>query len=65
MAARPICVSRGVHLGKIGPHLAELKNLRDLQIAYCDSSDEQRKQLAAALPKCRIEWDGGEIKPTK
>ncbi len=50
-----------------GPGLASLKQqpaLRELSLKKINVSAAIVQKLAAALPRCRIEWDGGVIKPT-
>ena len=44
--------------------LAAIKTLTRLTLAGCKLTPEGVKRLAAALPLCRIEWDGGVIEPT-
>ena len=44
--------------------LAEIKTLMNLWLKGCKLTPEGIKRLAAALPLCRIEWDGGVIEPT-
>jgi serine/threonine protein kinase len=45
-------------------HLEGLTRLRHLALANTKVSAAGVKKLAAALPQCRIEWDGGVIEPT-
>ena len=47
------------------PHLANFTNLKILTLKQTRISEKAVKQLAAALPECRIEWKGGVIEPTK
>ncbi len=44
--------------------LAAIKTLTHLTLKGCKLTPEGVKRLAAALPRCRIEWDGGVIEPT-
>lgn len=37
--------------------------LMDLSLRHTKVTEDRVKQLAAVLPKCRIEWDGGAIEP--
>ena len=46
-------------------HLAGLKHLRLLQAGRTKVTADGVKKLAAALPGCTIEWDGGTIEPKK
>jgi len=46
-------------------HLAALKNLVDLHAASTKVTAKGIADLAKALPKCRIQWDGGTIEPKK
>ncbi len=44
--------------------LAECPDLRRLQVQRTKVTEVGVKRLAAALPQCKIEWDGGVIEPT-
>jgi Leucine-rich repeat (LRR) protein len=44
-------------------HFGEMKNLRRLTLGMTKVTEAGVKQLAAALPLCKIEWDGGGIEP--
>ncbi len=44
--------------------IAAIKTLNHLTLKECKVTPEGVKRLAAALPLCRIEWDGGVIEPT-
>ena len=44
-------------------HLAGLAELRRLSLRQTAVSEAGVRKLSAALPKCRIEWDGGVIEP--
>lgn len=43
--------------------LASLPSLADLYVSNTKVTEAGVKKLAAALPKCRITWDGGVIEP--
>jgi hypothetical protein len=45
-------------------HLAKCKTLESLTFARMSFSEAARKKLAAALPSCKIKWDGEVIDPT-
>ena len=45
------------------PHLCGLTSLRSLTLQSTRVTTEGVKKLAAALPQCKIEWDGGVIEP--
>ncbi len=45
-------------------HLAECKKLTQLNLKETQVTEAGVKKLAAALPACKIEWDGGVIEPT-
>lgn len=51
--------------------LAKLKSLRYLDIVHNQGTNGTKitpagiEKLAAALPKCRIDWDGGVVEPRK
>ena len=44
-------------------HLENFDSLKTLQLKDTQVTEAGVKQLAVALPKCRIEWDGGVIEP--
>jgi hypothetical protein len=44
-------------------HLTGLKALQQLDLRGSKVTEAGVKKLAATLPKCRIEWDGGTIGP--
>ena len=44
-------------------HLRVAASLRKRFVAKSQVTAEGVKDLAATLPKCRIEWDGGVIEP--
>ncbi len=44
-------------------HLEVLTKLTELNVSHTKVTSEGVKKLAAALPKCKIEWDGGVIEP--
>jgi hypothetical protein len=44
-------------------HLKGMSTLRSLGIKATKVSEAGVRDLATALPKCRIEWDGGAIEP--
>ena len=46
-------------------HLSELNNLVSLDLRVSKVTAAGVQKLAKALPKCRIEWDGGTIEPAK
>jgi len=46
-------------------HLMGCKNLKVLQLQKTKVTAEGVKKFAAALPQCKIEWDGGVIEPKK
>jgi hypothetical protein len=46
-------------------HLAGLDNLTELHLTNTQVTDKGVEGLAKALPKCKIEWDGGVIKPVR
>ena len=43
--------------------LEALTNLQHVQVYQTKVSEEGVRKLAAALPRCRIRWDGGTIEP--
>jgi Leucine-rich repeat (LRR) protein len=43
--------------------LHDLESLKNLNVVKTKVTDPGIKNLAAALPSCRIEWDGGVIEP--
>lgn len=47
------------------PHLKPMQNMTLLKLQGTGVTEEGVRQLAAALPKCRIEWNGGVIEPTE
>jgi serine/threonine protein kinase/Leucine-rich repeat (LRR) protein len=44
-------------------HLKECKTLTGVQLKETKVTKEGIEKLSKALPKCRIEWDGGTIEP--
>jgi formylglycine-generating enzyme required for sulfatase activity/WD40 repeat protein/serine/threonine protein kinase len=44
-------------------HLCELKTLQIVQLNATKVTEAGVKKLSAALPGCKIEWDGGVIEP--
>jgi serine/threonine protein kinase/uncharacterized membrane protein len=44
-------------------HLVKLKSLNHVDLRATKVTAEGVKTLATALPKCKIEWDGGVIEP--
>jgi hypothetical protein len=44
-------------------HLTKLENLTELKLQQTNVTDKGIKKLADALPKCKIEWDGGVVDP--
>ena len=44
-------------------HLSDFSNLRYLNLKQSPVTEVAVTKLAAALPKCRIEWNGGVIEP--
>ncbi|HET6879672.1 MAG TPA: protein kinase, partial [Pirellulales bacterium] len=44
-------------------HLARLPSIEQLRVANTNMTEAGVKRLAAALPQCRIAWDGGVIDP--
>ena len=44
-------------------HLAGLTNLEVLDLRRTKATEPGIKKLSAALPGCKIEWDGGVIEP--
>jgi uncharacterized protein (DUF952 family) len=44
---------------------ASFSNLVDLQLTKTQVTEAGVKKLSAALPKCRIVWDGGTIEPAQ
>jgi len=54
----------GTPIGDAGlEHLVGLKEVRELYLQNSKVTPEGVKKLAAALPKCRIAWEGGVIEP--
>ena len=47
------------------PHLTGFSQLKDLSLKQTKVTEAAVRKLAAALPKCRIVWDGGVIGPTE
>ncbi len=45
------------------PLLEGLSQLENLSLKQTDVTETGGKKLAAALPKCRIEWNGGVVGP--
>lgn len=45
-------------------HLADLKSLKQLVLKGTKVTADGVKKLAAALPACSIDWDGGTIEPS-
>ncbi len=46
-------------------HLSGLSGLRSMDLKRTKVTAAGVKKLAAALPQCKIEWDGGAIEPKK
>jgi serine/threonine protein kinase len=46
-------------------HLRACEKLRTLYLDRTEVSEKGARALAEALPKCKIEWDGGTIEPRK
>ena len=46
-------------------HVAKMTELLEVQLRKTKVTRDGVEKLAAARPKCRIEWDGGIIEPTK
>ena len=44
-------------------HLKGFAELRDLKLKQTAVSEAAVRNLATALPKCRIDWNGGVIEP--
>jgi len=54
----------GTQVGDPGlAHLAGLNELTGLDIRETKVTPKGVEDLAKALPKCRIHWDGGVIEP--
>ncbi|HLW64036.1 MAG TPA: protein kinase [Gemmataceae bacterium] len=57
---------RGCPLANAGlEHLKALSKLTDLDLTETKVTGDGVKKLAAALPHCKITWDGGTIEPKK
>src|SRR5262249_36518955 len=71
VARCPRLLSLQVGLSDVsGPGLEALRGMSTLQRLQVTTTTKKVteagvKKLAAALPKCRIEWDGGVIEPKK
>ncbi len=46
-------------------HVAKCKSLMAVDLRATKVTEAGVRKLAAALPKCHIDWDGGAINPTK